>query len=302
MGGKSTTSSSAEPWAPIQPNLKHIAREGKDLYKQGGFSADPFQGDRVAGFGNTSRDAMREIRRTARHGGGGVDAAINSLTDMMTGGGYSNLEAVKANALGSAIPAATSMFSGSGLADSTMAMDTVGRAATEAIAPIEFGAWSDQQNRALSAAGMMPQLERAQYIPGQMLQSVGTMQDLMRQGEIDSRMEKYYENQMQDAENLQGYTNLLNPIATMGGSSESTTRESPGIGSILGTALQLFGLFSDRRAKENIVKLGDHKGHNIYAYNYLWSPTIEIGVMADEVPHAICGAVDGIAVVDYARI
>lgn len=301
MGGKSTTTSSADPWGPIQPNLKDIANEGEKLFNKGGFSADPYQGDRVAGFGHLTNRAFDMFRNTAKNGAAGTEAAINSLTDMMRGGGQYDLTAVKNNALGSAIPAATAMFSGSGLADSSMAMDTVGRAALEAVAPYEYDAHNQWQNNVLSAAGMMPGLEQAQYVPAQMLQSVGTMKDMMRQTELDAKMAKYYERQNQPMNNLQGYTNLLNPLATMGGTSQSTTTQSPGVMDILGTGLQLFGLFSDRRTKENIVHIGTHKGRDIYAYNYLWSPTMEAGVMADEAPDMICGEVGGFAVVDYAR-
>lgn len=302
MGGKSTTESSAEPWEPIQPHLKQIANDGRKLYKDGGFSADPYAGDRIAGFGDLSQQAQGMISRLATQPENNANFAIKSLKDMMRGNGEFDLSGVRQNALGAAIPAATSMFSGSGLADSTMAMDTVGRAAVEAIAPYEYDAYNQRQQNLMQAAGMMPALDRARFMPAQMLQSAGTMQDLMSQAQIDADMAKYYEREMQDAENLRGYTDLLNPLATMGGSSTSTTKTSPGIGEIIGTGLQLFGLFSDRRTKENIAKIGTHNGNNVYVFNYLWSPTLEIGVMADEVPHAVAGHIDGYAVVDYARL
>lgn len=301
MGGKSTTESSAEPWKAIQPNLKGIAKAGEKLYDKGGFAADPYSGDRLAGFGDASLASQNMIADMAG-GPNYSNKAARSMVDLMRGKGNFDLSGVKQNALGSAIPAATAMFSGSGLADSSMAMDTVGRAATEAIAPIEYGAFQQQQQNALQAASMMPALDQARYMPAQMLQSVGTMQDLMSQAQIDSDMKAYYEGENQAMNNLQGYTNLLNPLATMGGSSSSTTTTSPGITDVLGMGLGILSLFSDRRTKENIVKIGERGDVDIYAFNYLWSPTLEIGVMADEVPHAICGEVGGYAVVDYARL
>ncbi len=66
---------------------------------------------------------------------------------------YQDLGQVKQNALGSAIPAAMSMFTGNGMTDSSAAMDTVGRAATEAVAPIDYNAWQGAQDRALAATG-----------------------------------------------------------------------------------------------------------------------------------------------------
>jgi hypothetical protein len=76
------------------------------------------------------------------------------LASMMSGKQiYRDLGTVKDNALGSAIPAAVSMFSGNGMTDSSAAMDTVGRAATEAVAPIDYGAWQTAQDRRLQAVG-----------------------------------------------------------------------------------------------------------------------------------------------------
>lgn len=70
-----------------------------------------------------------------------------------------------------------------------------------------------------------------------------------------------------------------------------------GIGSMAGG----FMGFSDRRLKRNIRKVAKVDGVNIYVWDYVWGQP-SIGVMADEVPHAIAGTVGGFAVVDYGRI
>ena len=70
-----------------------------------------------------------------------------------------------------------------------------------------------------------------------------------------------------------------------------------GVGSMAGG----FAGFSDRRLKRDIAKLSEVGGINIYSWVYLWGEP-SIGVMADEVPHAIMGHVNGFAVVDYRRI
>ena len=64
------------------------------------------------------------------------------------------------------------------------------------------------------------------------------------------------------------------------------------------TLASLAALFSDRRLKRNIVPLG--KGW--YAYNYLWSDEVEVGVMADEQPHAASVGPGGFMVVDYGAL
>lgn len=59
--------------------------------------------------------------------------------------------------------------------------------------------------------------------------------------------------------------------------------------------------FSDRRLKRSIERIGSIGGVNIYKWEYIWGES-SVGVMADEVPHAIAGTIDGYSVVDYRRI
>lgn len=77
-----------------------------------------------------------------------------------------------------------------------------------------------------------------------------------------------------------------------------------GGGSLGGNAIK--GLFSDRRLKRNIRKVGTlDSGLNVYAYRYVWGGPEHIGVMADEVEKVNPGAVfevAGFKAVDYGRI
>lgn len=61
---------------------------------------------------------------------------------------------------------------------------------------------------------------------------------------------------------------------------------------------------SDKRAKENIEKVGKVKGQNVYTYNYKGSPQTQIGFMAQEVervkPEAVL-SVGGLKMVDYKK-
>jgi hypothetical protein len=70
---------------------------------------------------------------------------------------------------------------------------------------------------------------------------------------------------------------------------------------------------SDRRAKENIVRIGDHPaGVGLYLFDYkpefrdAWGHGRQMGVMADEVervmPRAVSVQPDGYKVVDYAML
>lgn len=75
----------------------------------------------------------------------------------------------------------------------------------------------------------------------------------------------------------------------------------------IGTALQLASVFSDRRLKTDIRKIGeDADGLGRYAYHYVWGGPEHNGVMADEVerlrPWALGPKVFGFHTVDYAAL
>ena len=329
MGGKKqTVTNKAEPWGPAQGYLKNAFGQAQDLFNQGKFSAAPYEGNRVAGFGDATLGAQQGILDMAGGGAPGTEAARNTLMGMMSGTGFSNMQGVRDNILGGAIPAATSMFSGSGMTNSSAAMDGVGRAATEALAPFEYGAFENQQNRAMNAAGMMPGMDAAMYNPFLMQSQVGGQQDAMRQQQINAEMQKYSEGQGQAAANFQPYLQAIMGLGGMGGNSSQTSPQQgtglgpaimgglgaygtlAGISGISGTTAGLGGLLaglaglSDRRAKEDIQRIGaTDKGTPIYRYRYKGTDTWAIGVMADENQHAIKGYTEtGMALVDYSKV
>lgn len=84
-----------------------------------------------------------------------------------------------------------------------------------------------------------------------------------------------------------------------------------GIGGLFGSVLGAAGnagsfgaLFaSDRRLKKNVALVGRTAGgHNVYSYEYLWGGPVQVGVMAQEVPHAARMHDSGFLVVDYSEV
>ena len=97
------------------------------------------------------------------------------------------------------------------------------------------------------------------------------------------------------------------------GSLRSATRGTGASGSDGGNSMAMTPTMSDRRAKEDIVKVGQHPlGLGIYLFRYkepfsrLYGTGRHIGVMADEVAEKYPGAVsrheDGYLRVDYGRL
>lgn len=89
------------------------------------------------------------------------------------------------------------------------------------------------------------------------------------------------------------------------GQRSTSTGATPGLGGMIGQGLGMIPMFSDRRLKTDIEKLGEcEDGLGVYRWRYLWDAArSHIGVMADEVaklrPWALGPRVAGYATVRY---
>lgn len=71
-----------------------------------------------------------------------------------------------------------------------------------------------------------------------------------------------------------------------------------GVGSLASGAM----MFSDRRLKRNIVRIGEYKGYPLYLFDYIWGQSA-VGVMSDEVPaSAVVKHSSGYDMVDYGSL
>lgn len=244
---KTTQTTKMEPWGPAQDGLEQAIKDAQSMYGNGGFSVAPYQGQTVAGFGNTTQQGMQSILNQAAGGTPGTDAALQSVQGMLNGQNqYRDLQGVRDNILSSAIPAATAQFSGSGLTNSSVAQAGVGNAAASALAPFEYDAYNQQQGRALQAAQLAPGLEAAQYRPGQIQMGIGGMQDALKQQQLQAAQQKYYATQGQDLNNFNGYLQTIMGLGGLGGT-QAGTSTAPGqqgqsaIGQVAGAGLSGLG-------------------------------------------------------------
>lgn len=216
--GDQKVTQTSNPWKVARPFLTDAMRQGEHLFQSGEFSPS-YGGDRVAGFGPGTMQAQDMVRQQAGAGAPLVGQAGGTLSRMMTGD-MPALDAVKDRALATAIPAATAMFSGAGMTNSTAAMDHVADAAVRAVAPYEYGAHENAAARAMQAAGMAPGIDAAGYLPSRMMASVGAQEDALAQAMINAEREQFME--QQPVANFQGYLNSLLPFAGMGGTTSQT--------------------------------------------------------------------------------
>lgn len=241
-GGSTTTIQKADPWKPTRAPLQNAINVAGREFREGGFAPRPYSGERVAGFSPMQSAALDSV--SAQMAGPNAAAAAQSgLIDMMGGGAYRDLDTVRNEALGRAIPAAVSMFSGNGMTDSSQAMDTVGRAATEAIAPIDYNAFLETQQNMLRGAALAPSVDAGTYLPAQMGMQFGGAQQGQNQAQIDAAMQRYYENATRDVNNLRGYSDLLLGYGGQGGTSTGTAPGVNPVANVAGSALSGLGIY-----------------------------------------------------------
>lgn len=217
-------------------------------------------------------------------------------------------DAARQQAALSARGAANKGFSGSrfGVAEGMLGGELAsGRAAAEAqLRDQAFntaqGLYGDAQGRNQAAAGLLGNLGQAQG--SEQRANTGLMADLGEtQRGIDANYRTADLSMLEALGQLygQGQYGLFHGQNQQG---TNTTTNSPSametIGKAAQTAATLASLFSDRRLKRNIVPIGS----GWYVYNYLWSDDLEVGVMADEQPHAASVGPGGFSVVDYGKV
>ncbi len=321
MGKKSSNQTTATsntvsaPWKASKPLLKDLLAATSGAFGAGEFDIAPYQDPRIADQSGMTQQSLGMVSDIATAGNPFMGQAAEGYESFMNADPYRDLDMLKSNALGDIMPAAMRPFSGSGMLDSTLAADAAGRAATEAIAPYDYGAWNQMQGRKLSALGMAPGLAASSYLDPTMLGQAGQQQDAFNQSQIDAEMAKYYEGANQSYDELQRAASLALGFGGMGGSTSGTsTQQQPG-GGLLGTAggviqtlapLIMMGMAgSDRRLKTDIKRIGETgEGYPKYEFRYLWDAPdmVRIGVMADEVPPEITFDIGPFKGVDYMKV
>lgn len=309
-GGKTTTTQNviSDPWGPAQPLLKSGLDRAQEMFDAGTLTPDPF-GSKLApesAWSSNARDMMANI---ATSGNSVIPDAQEAYRGVLNSS-FDGLDAVEDAALRKAVPAAASYFEKSGMLNSTTAAEGIGEAAARAVAPIKYDAYNRDRATTLGALGMAPGMADLAYGDARALASAGAAADVRNQMELEDDYATYMEAEDADYNDLTRVAQLGMGYGGVGGTSSGTTTQSRSLGpfGILGNVLKVGGaiapLFSDRRLKENIKKVGETDVKiPVYSYNYKGDPTPQVGVMSDEVPRdKVIKHPSGYDMVDYGRL
>jgi len=308
MGSTSTTTQRNDPYGPSQPFINRGLEDAGALYEAGGFRIDPYAGDLVADRDPLSMAAYNAAGGVAGGALGSANAAQGALTRAMDPNVRSQYtDQLVQNTIDRIMPGINSSFAGSGMSGSGLHAQNLASGVSSGVAGVLDNAWQQGENRALQAAGMVPGINNSAYGALGFLDSMGRGNQQQTQSEINAAVLQDQQNQTADLNAIQDYLALTSGVGGMFGVQSSRQSQSPGLLGMLGFGLQAAPLmFSDRRLKENVKKVGKtDDGLNVYTYNYRGNPMRHMGVMAQEVekvkPEAV-GLIGGFKAVDYGAL
>ncbi|WPZ05487.1 tail fiber domain-containing protein [Pelagerythrobacter marinus] len=223
-----------------------------------------------------------------RDGDPTIDAAKGYLTDTLTGDPTQNpyLDDMIAQTNDSVRNQLQAKMGTRGLTGGSDYYGLIGRELAKNETGLRYTDYDKAMDRKTQAAGLAPGVTAAEYIP---------VAGAMEAGQAGAMLP------LQGAlANSAGVGGLLGQYQNVKG----TQKQSGSFMDMLGMGLQAASMFSDRRLKTDVRRVGrTDAGTPIYTYRYGGEGPFHMGVMADEVnENALGPVVDGFATVRYEEV
>lgn len=295
-GGTSTSTQNSDPWSGQQPYLTGLFQSAQGQYNN--YTPQFYPGSTQSSFNPTETAATGAIANTGLNGSPQLDQAANATSNVLNSNPANNpYYAQMANTvLGSVVPGLESQFTqGNSVNNPAMAYATT-QGATNALGNTMFNNYNQGVANQLGAAGTAQNLYGTQLSGQEAALGAGQAQQTQSQSELQSQIDRWnYQQQLPYSQINQ----LSNLITGQYGMNTTTTQPQQ---SLLGS------LFSDRRLKDNIQRIGTaDNGLAIYSFTFKGdkSGRTHIGFMADEVlkihPEAVFTLTSGHMMVDYSK-
>lgn len=308
---KSTQSTENKPPEWATPLFKQSASEAQKIYDSGK-GGNVYQGQTVAGLGNTTQQGIKGISGTVS-GLPGSTSAQNNLTDYASGKYLAEGNPYYKERLNNEINDSNSLiqsqFSGSGRYGSGANTGVLAKNTNNMLLQGLENDYNRQQANQLAATSQIDaansNLFQNQLAGNQAQIGAGQLQDQNKQAQLTADFTKWQSQDMKPWTRLGLLQSAAAGSAGNYGTNTQTQTQPFNAMQGLGALGSLFTK-SDARLKENIVPIGVRNGHVVYEYNYKsGGPTI-LGVMAQDLletlPSAVIMEPDGYYAVNYGEV
>ena len=266
----------------------------------------------VAEFTPNQTSAQTLIKNLAT--GSPLAGSKTALDNILTGefSVSAPLQTLLDDTLSKTVNNVTSQYSSAGRLGSDAFGTALGEGIASGVAPTLANALESDASRKLSAVGMMPSILSSDLGLLGALSGVGAEERAYNQSLLDRPA------QTVSATNQANQQRINNLIAALGGApvpkSETTSKSPSNLDAMTAAALAATAIFSDRRLKSDIKKIGTHStGLNLYEWE--WNAKAFVlgldkhprkGFIAQEVqkvfPEAVVEGSHGYLMIDYSKI
>lgn len=241
MGNKTTTTAKADPWKPVQAPLENAIGDATNLYENGGFKVNPYQGDWVAGTTDATRQGREGLLSAISGGQFGIGDVIDRARGFASGSTAIDRNALQQNVLESVMPSINATFAGSGMTGSSLHQANLAKGLASGMAGVEAqiaGHNLADKSQRMSANASLPSLINAQAAPYEAMINIGNDQQAQAQAEIDAAMRKDMLAQSSDVLAIKDYLSLLSGVGGQFGTQTNTQQQKLGPLGIIGGVLQ----------------------------------------------------------------
>ena len=301
-GGSNTTTQKSDPWSGQQGYLTDVFGQAQNQYNNftpqyyGYTDGTQTGGSTVAGFNPTETSAINAIGDTGLNGSAALNSANTATTNILNSDPSNNpyFSSMNNKIMASVLPGLESQFTQGNSVNNPAMAYAASSGLGDALGSQMYGNYNQGVANQLNAAGTAQNLYGTQISGQQAALTAGQTQQQQAQNELTNNVNAFNYYQQLPYNKLNQYSNLVQ------GQYGNTTSTSSPMQSMFGS------LFSDRRLKKNIKRLGTSRnGLGVYSFNYIWDEKPTTGYMADEVeklmPEAV-GNIMGFKTVNYAMV
>lgn len=159
----------------------------------------------------------------------------------------------------------------------------------------------------LQGLSMFPSIMQAGMMPGSLAGQFADWGAGFEQKAIDDQRSQFDYYQNLPWQNLQNYNSIVQGFGGLGGTQTGREKQHTGAGDIGMGVASLALMFSDRRLKRDIERVGAMpSGLPLYRFRFEGDERVRVGAMSDEVrarfPDAVTRSLSGYDMVDYRKV
>lgn len=243
MGSSNTQTQTSAPWSPAQPYIMQGLNDAGRLYSQGGFNVDAFDGPTVAPRNDMQAQAAQMVQGGTQASQDALAGALGTIQGFQSPDAAAGMtDALRQRVTEDIMPGINATFANSGMTGSSLHAQNLAKGMASGMAPVEAAMMETASDRAMRAAGMMPGMVGASYMPAEQLSRMGADLQNQEQRVLSADVLKHQQEQTAPIAAIQDYLTLTSSLGGQYSSSSGSAGHNPGLLGMMGFGMQALPL------------------------------------------------------------